>query len=107
MTSESLVTLGSTLSLAAQTVEAVVKPDRIYCAMFGEEKNYVHFHVFPRTKQILAEYLKANPSDSKRISGPKLLHWVREEFKRDLTVDTLKHNMEETIKKLRRFMKSS
>ena len=54
MTNGALVALGRTLSLAIKAIEAVVKPERVYCAAFGEESNFIHFHLFPRTRWLLS-----------------------------------------------------
>jgi len=60
-----------------------LQPDQVYCAKFGELNNLVHFHVFPRTKRILEEYLKENLTTTDVISGPQLLDWARNKFKKD------------------------
>ncbi|SRR6266851_493084 len=73
--------LGPTLVLAVSVVRAVVQPLRVYCAQFGEEATQLHFHVFPRTTEITAEYLKARPEQGEMIHGPMLLDWARTRYK--------------------------
>lgn len=83
MKSETLAELGNTLALATKALEEVLQPGQVYCAKFGELNNLVHFHVFPRTKRILEEYLKENLTTTDVISGPQLLDWARNKFKKD------------------------
>jgi diadenosine tetraphosphate (Ap4A) HIT family hydrolase len=78
---QALGMLGPTLALALTAVREVIKPLKIYCVQFGEEKGQFHFHVFPRTKEITEEYLKGRPKEEKLIHGPILFNWARERYK--------------------------
>src|SRR5438309_11619359 len=71
--------LGATLVAATRTIEAVVQPQRVYCALFAEETRSVHFHLFPRSDWVLSQHASAHPADLE-ISGPRLLDWARRTF---------------------------
>ena len=71
--------LGVTLAAATRGIESVVRPRKVYCALFAEETGSVHFHLFPRTDSLLASYSRAHPEDD-AISGPRLLDWARSTF---------------------------
>jgi diadenosine tetraphosphate (Ap4A) HIT family hydrolase len=73
--------LGPTLVLAVSVVRAVIQPERVYCAQFGEEATQLHFHVFPRTVEVTVEYLRALPEQADMIRGPVLLDWARTRYK--------------------------
>lgn len=71
--------LGCTLAAATRAIEAVIRPERVYCALFAEETQSVHFHLFPRSAWLLSQYASAYPAD-REISGPRLLDWARRTF---------------------------
>lgn len=58
----------------------VLKPENIYIAKFGEECRKVHFHIFPRTKEITESYLKQFPNTT-NLNGPQIFDWARKEYK--------------------------
>src|SRR6266508_5276250 len=64
--------LGATLAAATRAIETVVRPERVYCALFAEETASVHFHLFPRTRWLLSSYSRAHPEDAD-LAGPRLL----------------------------------
>ena len=72
--------LGPTLAVAVAAVRKVIRPVKIYCAQFGEETGRVHFHIFPRTREITGAYLRERPQERTLIHGPVLLDWVRAEY---------------------------
>ena len=74
--------LGSKLSLAVRIVNQVVKPQKIYCALFAEESNHIHFHVFPRSGELTKRYLAKYPEHSNLIHGPIVLDWARTEYRK-------------------------
>jgi diadenosine tetraphosphate (Ap4A) HIT family hydrolase len=78
--------LGGTLAAATQAIERVVRPQRVYCALFAEETRSVHFHVFPRSDWLLSSYFRAHPED-RDASGPRLLDWARSAFRVSPTHD--------------------
>jgi diadenosine tetraphosphate (Ap4A) HIT family hydrolase len=77
--------LGVTLATATRAIESIVRPRRVYCALFAEETGSVHFHLFPRSDWLLSSYSRAHPEDPD-ISGPRLLDWARSTL-RDPTPD--------------------
>src|SRR5437764_7535304 len=79
--------LGATFVAATRTIEAVVHPQRVYCALFAEETRSVHFHLFPRSEWLLLSYSRAHPEDTE-ISGPRLMDWHAEGFRIQLPVWT-------------------
>ena len=78
-----LATLGPTLAMTTAAIEAVVRPQRVYCALFSEETRAVHLHLFPRTEWIASQYFGANP-DEIEISGPSLMDWARRTFQQPI-----------------------
>src|SRR5438874_10211581 len=78
--------LGITLAAATRAIESVVRPCRVYCALFAEETGSVHFHLFPRTDWLLSLYSRAHPEDTE-VSGPRLLDWARFTFRSSATTD--------------------
>src|SRR5437660_672631 len=83
---DALASLGPTLAAATRAIEVVIRPERVYCALFAEETRSVHFHLFPRTAWLLSEYTAAHPADCE-VSGPRLLDWARRTFHRPTSTD--------------------
>ena len=77
LTADELQALGPVIALLVRAIEAVVRPDLVYCAHFGEGARSLHFHLFPRTASIAAEFL-ADVEHGKKLNGPVLLNWARE-----------------------------
>ncbi len=73
--------LGGVLARATQAVQIIIKPQKIYCAQFGEEESAIHFHIFPRSLVLTTEFLKENPNQKTLIHGPVLLDWARAKYK--------------------------
>jgi diadenosine tetraphosphate (Ap4A) HIT family hydrolase len=71
--------LGPTLATVTEAIETVVRPERVYCALFSEETRSVHFHLFPRSVWLLSQYAGEHPTE-REISGPRLLDWARRTF---------------------------
>jgi hypothetical protein len=69
--------------MTTAAIEAVVRPERVYCALFSEETHVVHFHLFPRTEWLTAKYLAAHPHVTE-ISGPRLMDWARRMFQKPI-----------------------
>ena len=84
--SEALASLGPTLAAATRAIELVVRPERVYCALFAEEMRLVHFHLFPRSAWLLSQYAAAHPAEHE-ISGPRLLDWARRTFHHPISSD--------------------
>ena len=72
--------LGSVLAHAVEMVTDAVQPLKVYCAQFGEEDARLHFHVFPRSGEMTARFVKEFPEQDQLIHGPLLLDWARTEF---------------------------
>jgi diadenosine tetraphosphate (Ap4A) HIT family hydrolase len=84
MNPSALASLGPTLAAVTAAIQAVVRPQRVYCALFSEQTRTVHFHLFPRTEWLTAKYLAAHPDDIE-ISGPRLMDWARRMFQKPIT----------------------
>ncbi len=97
--------LGGTFALRANLLEKVLSPERIYFARFGEQDSSFHFHIFPRTKWIREEFLKAHSNTEPVIDGPRLLSWVRERFKAESRPPGV--SLKDSIRELRRWAASS
>jgi diadenosine tetraphosphate (Ap4A) HIT family hydrolase len=80
MSPAALASLGPTIATVTRAIEAVVQPQRVYCTSFSEQTHSIHFHLFPRTERLTAEYLAAHPHRTE-ISGPLLLDWARKAFR--------------------------
>ena len=72
---------GFSLAAASALIQEIINPVKIYCAQFGETGELLHFHVFPRTKILTSEFLKAFPGQKDLIHGPLLLDWARTAYK--------------------------
>jgi diadenosine tetraphosphate (Ap4A) HIT family hydrolase len=83
MNPEALAALGPTLAMTSAAIEAVVRPQGVYCALFSEETRAVHFHLFPRTEWLTSQYFAAHPHQTK-ISGPRLMDWARRTFQKPI-----------------------
>ena len=81
LSTDALAALGPTLARAVAAVQEIIQPIRIYCAQFGEGDHRLHFHVFPRTKEITEVFLRENPDQRMPIHGPLLLDWAREHYR--------------------------
>jgi diadenosine tetraphosphate (Ap4A) HIT family hydrolase len=78
--------LGVTLATTTRAIESIIRPRRVYCALFAEETGSVHFHLFPRTDSLFSSYFRAHPEDTV-VSGPRLLDWARSTFSEPLADD--------------------
>ena len=103
MNSAALASLGPTLAVVTAAIEAIVRAQRVYCALFSESQNAfgIHFHLFPRTEWLTAKYFAAHPRDSE-ISGPRLLNWARLTFQKPISG----MNRDETLDKIRAWLGS-
>jgi diadenosine tetraphosphate (Ap4A) HIT family hydrolase len=102
MNSAALASLGPTLAMVTAAIEAVVRPQRVYCALFSEETRAVHFHLFPRTKWLTARYFAADP-DKTEVCGPRLMDWARRTFQKPIT----RMDRDETLEKIRVWLKAT
>ncbi len=100
LNAEALAALGPTLALATRAIEAVVRPERVYCALFAEQTRHVHFHLFPRTTELARQFLARHPQDAE-ISGPRLMDWARRTFQPPAA------GSDEVTEKIRTFCKNN
>lgn len=72
-----------TIAALQKTIKKVIAPERIYTLSIGEVQPKLHFHIFPRTKQLLLDYQSklALPSDQP-VSGMHLFEWARKEYEK-------------------------
>jgi diadenosine tetraphosphate (Ap4A) HIT family hydrolase len=96
MNPAALTSLGATLAAAAAAIEAVLRPERVYCALFSEQTRRVHFHLFPRTEWLTTKYFAAHPRETE-ISGPRLMDWARRIFQKPI----VGLDRDETLEKIR------
>lgn len=77
-------TLMDTIANLHQTIKEVIDPERIYTLSIGEIQPRLHFHVFPRTKELLAKYkTQCSITEDTPISGMHLFEWAREYYKHE------------------------
>jgi diadenosine tetraphosphate (Ap4A) HIT family hydrolase len=72
--------LGTVLSLLERTILEVTLASKLYIARFSEAWPSVHFHLFPRSDDIVHRYLLDTQQNPSPINGPHLLGWAREHF---------------------------
>jgi diadenosine tetraphosphate (Ap4A) HIT family hydrolase len=102
MNPAALTSLGPTLAVATAAIEAVVRSELVYCALFSEQTHAVHFHLFPRTEWLTAKYFAAHPHETK-ISGPRLMDWARRMFQKSI----VSMDRDETLEKIRTWLRSA
>lgn len=94
--------LGEAIATACRAVEAIIRPERIYIARFGEEVGEIHFHIFPRTRWLLDQYQKKVNLSSGPVSGPLIFDWSREAYKRDRPHDFPEIGMEDALREIKK-----
>ena len=72
--------VGLVLSRAARVLEEGAGAERVYILSFAEIDRRLHFHLFPRTAQILSAFCEATGGDPKAVNGPLLFEWAREAY---------------------------
>jgi diadenosine tetraphosphate (Ap4A) HIT family hydrolase len=102
MNPAALAALGPTLAMTTAAIEAIVRPQRVYCALFSEETRAVHFHLFPRTEWLTSKYFAAHPHETD-ISGPRLMDWARRTFQKPI----IGMERDETLEKIRAWLKAT
>lgn len=90
------------LYAACRIVEKVIVPERVYICRFGEEISELHFHVFPRTKELLDKYKKAIGTAASPISGPLLFDWARETYGKGKTSDPPGLDLQEALRRMKK-----
>jgi diadenosine tetraphosphate (Ap4A) HIT family hydrolase len=69
--------LGPLLSILEEQIIKATGAAHVYVLRFSEAQGSVHFHLFPRTKDIADEYAKTTGGTSDQVNGPELFEWVR------------------------------
>jgi len=95
--------LGPQLALLVRALEAVVRPELVYCARFGEEIKALHFHLFPRTAELAKEFL-ASPRNGATLNGPLLLNWAREHYARVAVTGAQRAKVKEALHGIREYV---
>ena len=61
-------------------IMAVTRAEHVYIGRFSEAAPSVHFHLFPRTQAIAAQFLRENPDAEHGVNGPLLFDWARRKY---------------------------
>ena len=77
--------LTKAISNTIKIVEQIVKPERIYTLSFGEQTPRLHFHIFPRTKQMLADFNREFNRDLDYADGAEMFNWARQYYQQPTT----------------------
>ena len=75
--------LGPSLSAAVALIQSALSPVKVYCAQFGEAADVLHFHLFPRTRDLTRTFCEMFPDQAALIHGPVLLDWARDHYAAD------------------------
>ncbi len=104
LTSDELQAFGPVVAHLVRAIEAAVHPDLVYCAHFGEGARALHFHLFPRTAAIAAEFL-ADGEHGNELNGPILLNWARERHATITSSPADRAKVEEVTQAIRQYIK--
>lgn len=75
------LSLIKTLANLQAAMRCTIKPERIYTLSIGELLPTLHFHLFPRTKDLLDDYrTKLSLPNDAPINGVQLFDWARIEY---------------------------
>ena len=78
--------LGQTIALAHRAINEMMQPQRIYTLSLGELLHQVHFHIFPRTAEMLTHYRQQNHlSSGVSVDGALLFSWARQYYQQQET----------------------
>ena len=72
--------LGVMLAKLESATISVTGAQHVYIARFSEASATVHFHLFPRTAAIGAQFLRENPEVTDGVNGPLLFDWARRKY---------------------------
>lgn len=70
--------LGQLLARTVAALEKVTGADRVYVLSFCEIDRNLHFHLLPRTPQLLTAYHQATGTAAEAVNGPLLFEWARD-----------------------------
>jgi diadenosine tetraphosphate (Ap4A) HIT family hydrolase len=71
---------GVMLARLEYAIMAVTRAEHVYIGRFSEAAPSVHFHLFPRTQAIAAQFLRENPDAEHGVNGPLLFDWARRKY---------------------------
>ena len=69
--------VGVMLAAATAALEEVLGAERVYTLSFCEVDRRLHFHIFPRTRELLAAYQHDTGTEAEEVDGPRLFEWTR------------------------------
>lgn len=72
--------LGRLLARTVGAVEMVTGADRVYLLSFCEIDRNLHFHLLPRTEQLLVAYHQGTGTAGRAVNGPLLFEWARDTY---------------------------
>ena len=75
---EEQLAFAGTVSICENIIEEIINPERIYLLNFAEIDRNLHFHIFPRSKELGEEFKLIHKQE--QINGPFLFQWARQEF---------------------------
>lgn len=70
-----LAELSHVLQRAESLIDSLIKPARTYVLKLGESDQRLHFHLIPRTKEVLAGYLRST-DDKPPYNGALITAWI-------------------------------
>ena len=75
---ESLAELGPVLARLETAIYAATGAEHVYVVRFSESLSAVHFHLFPRTRELAERWREAAPDVADQgINAPLLFAWAR------------------------------
>lgn len=99
-TIEEQIAFGGTVSIVQQIIKDIIAPERIYLLTFCELKPELHFHIFPRIRELGEQYKAIH--NVEKIAGPLLFDWALKEYnnKKFPGYDNLTTKLKEAFAKL-------
>lgn len=94
-----LLSLGVILAKLEKILYDILKPENIYILKFEEKHQFVHFHIFPRSKELLRCYLTENSSNDR--NAPLIFDWSRKKYRSNSKKVTFDTSVNEIIKKIK------
>ena len=96
--------LGRMIARAAGAIERATGAERVYCLSYCEVEPRLHFHLFPRTAWLWAEYRRTHPDAAGPADGPALFQWARQVFKANQPLPAAAPGPADTRDALRRLL---
>lgn len=75
------------ISSSLTIVKSIIQPERIYTLSFGEQTPQLHFHIFPRTRQMLNDYNQALQQHNDYADGATMFNWARKHYQQTSQTD--------------------